>query len=472
MEARSAPPQTHKPRPSMMRSATNILSIDLGSTWIKVALVGAEGEFLALDRYRVSYDQPHPGWCELRWCSLLQGLEQCINGVREAAPKDFHSVAAVTLASQANTFRLLDSQGVAITPLISWMDRRAADADPSIVERAAGLNVPDVTGRPGIEASQAPAKLIWLKLHQPQGWRHASELSFISDSVTEWFTGRRVIELATACMTGMADGHRQIWRPDCCQALGWCGPGSLPHIARAGTDLGPLRPTIAKRLGLAWNCRYVVGCLDQLAGALAAGNTAPGVVSETTGTALTVVQFQSRFDPTRTDLIQLPGWQADAWFQMAVTRVSAGLLEVYRAAYAPFSTVEELLGLAALSPPGCNGLRLNHDAAERRQQVVFDGLTNRHQRQHEVRAIMEAVASALAGQLNRLCGSRPPLQMRCVGGGARSELWLQIKKTVLGLPVVASECPEPTALGAAMLAGPHVTSRLSLTMNPLRWRRV
>jgi xylulokinase len=44
-------------------------------------------------------------------------------------------------------------------------------------------------------------------------------------------------------------------------------------------------------------------------------------------------------------------------------------------------------------------------------------------------------------------------EIRVVGGGARSELWLQIKADVTGRPVRPVLAGEPTALGAAILAG-------------------
>ena len=44
-------------------------------------------------------------------------------------------------------------------------------------------------------------------------------------------------------------------------------------------------------------------------------------------------------------------------------------------------------------------------------------------------------------------------EIRVVGGGARSELWLQIKADVTGRLVRPVLAPEPTAVGAAVLAG-------------------
>jgi xylulokinase len=46
----------------------------------------------------------------------------------------------------------------------------------------------------------------------------------------------------------------------------------------------------------------------------------------------------------------------------------------------------------------------------------------------------------------------PGAEIRVVGGGARSALWLQTKADATGLPVRPVLGPEPTAMGGAMLA--------------------
>jgi len=43
--------------------------------------------------------------------------------------------------------------------------------------------------------------------------------------------------------------------------------------------------------------------------------------------------------------------------------------------------------------------------------------------------------------------------VRVVGGSTRNDLWTQIKADVLQRPVVAFECEETSAVGAALLAG-------------------
>ena len=68
--------------------------------------------------------------------------------------------------------------------------------------------------------------------------------------------------------------------------------------------------------------------------------------------------------------------------------------------------------------------------------------------------MLEGVAYGLRDSLELLreLGARPE-SGRVSGGGARSELWLRILASVLGLPLETTESEEGSAYGAALLAG-------------------
>ena len=85
---------------------------------------------------------------------------------------------------------------------------------------------------------------------------------------------------------------------------------------------------------------------------------------------------------------------------------------------------------------------------------AFTGLSARHDRGALWRAVLEGVAYGLRDSLELLheLGARPETG-RVSGGGARSELWLRIVASVLGLPLELTESEEGSAFGAAMLAG-------------------
>ena len=112
-------------------------------------------------------------------------------------------------------------------------------------------------------------------------------------------------------------------------------------------------------------------------------------------------------------------------------------------------------------PPGSEGLlfapylageRTPHPDPDARG--AFVGLSVRHDRGALWRAMLEGVAYGLRDSLELLreLGARPE-SGRVSGGGARSELWLRILASVLGLPLETTESEEGSAFGAALLAG-------------------
>jgi xylulokinase len=146
---------------------------------------------------------------------------------------------------------------------------------------------------------------------------------------------------------------------------------------------------------------------------------------------------------------------------MGVMLSAAGSLRWLRDAVAPEASFSELTALASHWQPGVEGLTfLPYLAGERTPHAdpdargAFVGLSLRHDRGALVRAVLEGVAYGLRDSLELLCqlGVRPEAG-RALGGGARSDVWLRIIASVLGLPLERVEVEEGAAYGAALLAG-------------------
>ena len=142
---------------------------------------------------------------------------------------------------------------------------------------------------------------------------------------------------------------------------------------------------------------------------------------------------------------------------MVFSNISACLLENYRRGRDDLPGFAELDKWAANAPPGAEGLTLHPDAPNRTGAEMFLNRQDHHTAGHEVRAILEAVASELDRQVQLLCGQSRPQEVRSAGGAARSKLWLQIKSDTLGCPVQATDCAEPTSLGVATVSYTHLT---------------
>ena len=119
---------------------------------------------------------------------------------------------------------------------------------------------------------------------------------------------------------------------------------------------------------------------------------------------------------------------------------------------------------AAESPPGARGLlvfpffmgarstRWNPDA-----RGMILGLSLGHTRGDVARAFLEGVGYEVATCLDGLRDMGiVPGELVVIGGGAKSDIWAQIKADILGMPVARPRYTEAASLGAAILAAAAV----------------
>ena len=116
---------------------------------------------------------------------------------------------------------------------------------------------------------------------------------------------------------------------------------------------------------------------------------------------------------------------------------------------------------AAASPVGANGvIFLPYMFGERSPiwdsaaRGVFFGLSLATKKADLVRAIMEGAAFGLRHNAETAAGSGFEIaQLACVGGGARSAVWNQIKADVLQVPIRLPRAATGAPLGDALAAG-------------------
>ena len=428
-----------------------ILVVDLGTSYFKASLFDLDGELQSSHAIPTPTDESPTGRAEMdchvfrhQLTDLVRSLDHNSNLLKR--------VAAISFATQANSFAVFDHQQVPLTPFLLWSDERARDFSFPLQAHFEQPEATPTTGLPHVSHLSMPAKLYWLQQHAPDTCVRAARIGLLSDYLVWWLTGQWLTEAGVAALTGLVDIHRLQWWPEACRrsriSLAW-----LPEIVRAGTDAGPLIAEVAEAWGVPRDCRFVVGSLDQYAGAIGIGNTGPGMVSETTGTVLASIRCTSKLEAGLSDgVFQGPGHKPDVFYQMVFSEISAGLLDRYRSVVTPDLDFGQLDALAERIPPGAEGLRLRPDAFSCRVTEMFTNREQHHSRGHEVRAILEGIAEELARQVTLLCGQQKPTRVLAGGGAARSKLLLALKSAALGCPVEVGPCAEATSRGAALLA--------------------
>lgn len=171
----------------------SILAIDLGSSAVKVLVMGADMgiRFVASVPY-ISY-HPCPGWTQQNpedWVLALQsGLEAAFAVCR---PEE---IVAVSFSGHMSGVVLLDRNGGPLCPCITLADLRSEEECRNLRE-SMGEMVKARTGNPVINAFSAP-KLLWIK-HHMDVWQQTAVWVSPKDYLRYRLTGRIATEYTDA----------------------------------------------------------------------------------------------------------------------------------------------------------------------------------------------------------------------------------------------------------------------------------
>jgi len=448
-----------------------LLGLDVGTTSVKAGLFDAAGTCLAVAVEEYHLDHPAPDRAELDAETYWRASQVAIRRAVAAAGAGREDVAALAVSSQGETVVPVDAAGRALGPALVWLDNRALAESREIAEVFGESSIYDVTGVPSVVPTWSACKILWWRRHAPDLFARARRFLLVEDLLLHRLTGRFVTEGGVHCTSLLFDIRNHAWWDDMLGVVG-IDSSRLPELARPGDVVGTLTTDAAEALGLSRRLLVVAGGMDQGAGAIGVGNVGPGIVSESTGGALTLQAAVDHHggDPTRQTPVYVhsapgmylycpvcpTGGMALTWF-----RDQFGSDEVTRAANEGRNAYDLLIALAGHIPPGSEGLlMLPHlmgafsPEYEPEARGAFYGFTLRHGKGHFVRAVLEAVAFMLRRNLELLAGAGATAEeIRSHGGGARSDLWNQIKADVCARPVVTLAGDDAAIRGDAMLAG-------------------
>jgi xylulokinase len=446
------------------------LGIDAGTTSMKAAVFDAAGNLLGIDRQEYALRTPAPAIVELDPEIYWQACCRAIRSALAQSGSQPHEVQALSISSQGETIILLDQHGRQTRDAIVWLDNRAVEEAGLIAAAFGADQVFEVTGEADIAPTWPSSKMLWVRRHEPEVFARTTKVLLLEDYLLYRLTGEVVTERCLQADTLFLDIRSGDWWQPMFQFVG-VTPDHMGRLCDPGEIVGTLTPAAAAATGLTTATVAVTGAMDQMMGALGAGNVAPGLATETTGGALAIVVTLDRLmlDPAR----RMPTMyhaRPRTYVLMPWSQTAGMALKWFRDAfYASESAAALAAGLdpytvicdeATAIAPGADGLvvlpHLEGAACPEFNplaRAVFFGATLRHTRAHFARGILESVAFMLKRNLDLIEGLGIRVdRIRSMGGGARSRMWLQIKADVLQKPVEAVEVEEAALLGAALLA--------------------
>lgn len=444
------------------------LSFDVGTTSVKTALFDNRGGLLAKDIQNYSLDTPRVDWYEVEpevyWQAVLQGFRQTVAG----AGVDPKGIRAVCGCSQGETIVFLDKEDRSVRPAIVWIDNRARAESEELKGRIPSEEFFKATGCVEIEPTWSVLKIAWLRNNEAGNFNRIDKIMPVEDYIVYMLTGRFLSTPTLMHSTGLIDIRTAEYWSKTVSPLGI--EDKLPPLVEVGSIVGPIKAQFADQLGLSREAVVVKGAMDQTMSAVGAGNIHPGVVTETTGTALAIGVTADSVEAIHANsLAHQPHAVQGKYLILPYAQTSGVLYKWFRDVFASAEieaagglepAYEELNRLAAAAPPGCDGLVLLPFFAgayipenDMYAKGVWYGITLKHDRGHFVRSIQESVGFMLRRILDLIRASNIEIEeVRSMGGAARSDLWLQIKADICDLPMVRMKEEETSVLGCAMLS--------------------
>lgn len=446
----------------------SLLGLDIGTTGCKAVVFNLDGKFLASAYREYPLIFPKPGWIELDSNLVWKRTKEVIHEVARKTRRD--PIRALAVSAQGEAFTPIDKSGRPLYNSIVTFDSRADSYVAWWNNRLGKKRVFNITGVP-VSGITTLNKILWLKENNreifDQTWKFLcyEDLAFFKLGLLP------TIDYSLAARTMAFNLSQKVWSETLLRITG-VDRALLPEAKPSGTVVGEIPERVALKLGLPKKVLAVTGGHDQPCGALGSGVIKPGVAMYATGT---VECIAPAFDEIvlnetmfRNNLCCYPHTMKDMYISIVFNFTGGSLLrwfrdvfgqEEFQVARKTRRDVYDILAAKATKTP-TNLLLLPHFTMtgtpyfDAKSKGVILGLTLSTTKGDIIKAILEGVTYEMKLNVELLEKSGIAIhEFRAIGGGAKSDIWMQLKADILGKPVVKLKVSEAACLGAALLAG-------------------
>ncbi len=408
------------------------LGIDFGTSGARGVAIDSAGDIRAEVRYPFemsSEDDLINSW----QTALFRLLEQLNKGLR-------HEITRIAINGTSSTVLLCDAAGNPVDAPLLYNDARGA----VMREKLKDIAPPDNTV---LSATSSLVKLLWMMqlptLTKAKYFLHQADwLGFLLHG-----------------KLGISDYHNALklgYDVEALQYPEWFDklqiPIDLPQVTIPGNAIAQLRSDIAAKYNFPKDCLVCAGTTDSIAAFLASGANSPGEAVTSLGSTL-VLKLLSR---TRVDNSQYGIYShrfGDLWLTGGASNTGGAVLKEYFTSNQLESLSREIdlskpseLDYYPLLKPGerfpINDPNLSPQLEPRPDNSV-----------EFLHGLLESMARIEARGYNLLqeFGADKLTRVYTAGGGAKNQVWSEIRKQYLGVPVLSSTNTE-AAYGSALLA--------------------
>jgi xylulokinase len=442
----------------------SLLGIDVGTTGCKAAVFSATGGLHASAYEEYDIQRPKPGWAELDTAEVWGKVKRTIQAVASRVTSD--PVQALAVSSLGEAVVPITADRRILGPSLLNLDVRGEEYVPELGlvledERLYRLNGNTLGNHYTL------TKLKWIQEYQPDLYRRAQCFLPWGSFVSYMLGAEPVVDYSLANRTLLFDVDREGWSAEILDLVG-LDRAKLPGTVPSGTVIGTLSHLVATEVGLPPHVAIVAGAHDQCANAVGCGVIQEGHAAYGMGTFLCITPvFRERREPTimiarglNTEHHAVPGQYVTFIYNQGGSLVK-WFRDTFAAAERQQSGDDIYTALMAEMPEGPSGiLVLPHFAPTGPPEFIADscGVVAGLRLETPRGAVLKGIVEGMTFYLRECVESLPPTgieiaEYRAVGGGSKSDAWVQICADIMGRPFVRPQITEAGALGAAIIAG-------------------
>jgi xylulokinase len=448
-----------------------LIGHDVGTGGCKSVLTDADGKVLAAAF--APYPTSHPGPTLVEQDPADWWRATCINTRRliDESGVSPSSIAGIGFAGQMVCVVPVDRFGDPVRTAIIWMDSRADAQAARMIRRLGGKRVMLAVAGALPTGKDVVCKVAWYAENEPDLYARTHLILDLTGYLVFRAAGEFSLDHTGAGATGLLNGRREWSRP--LVRLIKFPVEKMPAVRPCTEVVGGLTADAASETGLIEGTPVIAGMSDIPAAATGSGALGDGDAHIYLGTSswLCITTSKTR-NLGRYGIAAVPSSDPEMSIMIGETETAGACLEWFAREFAREDELEaaaERGGIfavldeaAAAVEPGSGKLLFMPWLFGERSPVpdttlrgCFANLALEHTRDHMLRAVYEGAAYNLRWLLDAAeskgFACRP---LRAIGGGARSDLWMQIMADISGRTIEAVDEPqEAGAVGCALAVG-------------------
>ena len=429
------------------------LGVDLGTSSVKLVLADGEGRIADSASAKYPLLLPEDGWSEQNPEDWYAGVVAC---VRELGCRhDLSAVKGVSFSGQMHGLVVLDKDDNVIRPAILWNDNRTTEECAYLNDVVGKDKLLEWTGNVAFTGFTAP-KLMWMKRHEPENFARIAKIMLPKDYVAYKMSGVFGSDVSDDSGTLYFDVKNRAWSAPMLGIIG-ITEEQLPAIFESTDVIGHVSEEFAAASGLPVSAKVVMGGGDQAVGAVGTGTVKEGRMFFSLGTSGVVFAPCAEFAASTNGGMHVFRHANGRFHFMGCMLSAAGSMQWWSEEVTGMSVgdlLDEMPGVCTDAPiflPYLMGERspINDPDAK----GAFYGINLAHKRADLTKAVVDGICFGLKDCYDNILGMGAEAgYARVIGGGSRSDKWMQILSDIMGLEPRRINTSDGAGLGAVILA--------------------